>query len=119
VAWNDDWPVIGQPIPGKDSGQPVASFAMPETGHAPTDDRLQDSDEFSSSALGLQWSWNHNPLDERLEPRRAAGLAAARGAAGAASGDRAQHADAGPAGAAADYTARLDVGGMAEGSAPA
>jgi beta-xylosidase len=28
-----------------------------------TRDRLQDSDEFSSPRLGLQWSWNHNPVD--------------------------------------------------------
>ena len=28
---------------------------------APTADRLLDSDEFTSSRLGLQWSWNHNP----------------------------------------------------------
>jgi beta-xylosidase len=27
----------------------------------PTRERLQDSDEFSSPRLGLQWSWNHNP----------------------------------------------------------
>jgi beta-xylosidase len=63
VAWVDDWPIIGRPVPGQTFGQPVASFAMPATGHPPTDDRLQDSDEFASAELGLQWSWNHNPLD--------------------------------------------------------
>jgi len=63
VRWVDDWPVVGQPIPGKASGQPVLSHRMPDTGNAPTRDRLEDSDEFANRTLGLQWSWNHNPAD--------------------------------------------------------
>lgn len=63
VTWKEDWPVMGSPIPDRTSGQPVASHAMPDTGHAPTSDRLQDSDEFAGARLGLQWSWNHNPDD--------------------------------------------------------
>lgn len=54
VSWQDDWPVMG------DNGQPVLNHAAPDTG-AWTNDRLQDSDEFSSPKLGLQWEWNHNP----------------------------------------------------------
>ncbi len=64
VRWVDDWPVMGAPIPGKtNAGQPVSTWPMPDTGHAPTRDRIQDSDEFAGGRLGLQWSWNHNPLD--------------------------------------------------------
>ena len=64
VTWVDGWPVMGAPIAGKtNAGQPGANWPMPDTGHAPTADRLQDSDEFASRTLGLQWSWNHNPLD--------------------------------------------------------
>lgn len=63
VRWVDDWPVVGQPIPDKASGQPVLRHRMPDTGTAPTRDRLQDSDEFPNRTLGLQWSWNHNPAD--------------------------------------------------------
>ncbi|AQR75740.1 xylan 1,4-beta-xylosidase [Sphingomonas sp. LM7] len=63
VRWTGDWPLVGQPIPDKQSGQPVLSHAMPDTGNAPTADRLQDTDEFGAPGLGLQWSWNHNPLD--------------------------------------------------------
>lgn len=115
LVWKDDWPVIGQPIPGKDSGQPVASFVMPDTGSLPTNDRLQDSDEFSSAQLGLQWSWNHNPLDSawsltrrpgwlRLEAQHADHLVTARNTlTQILEGPR-------PA-----YTTRLDVGGMADG----
>jgi beta-xylosidase len=61
LVWRDDWPVIGDPIPGTGGGQPVATHAVPDTGSAPTRDRLQDSDEFASARLGVQWEWNHNP----------------------------------------------------------
>ena len=57
VTWSDGWPVMG------DNGQPVAGHTAPDTG-AWTRDRLQDSDEFSGSKLGLQWEWNHNPDDK-------------------------------------------------------
>ncbi|WP_233221978.1 glycoside hydrolase family 43 protein [Allosphingosinicella deserti] len=73
VRWIDDWPVIGDRIPGKTAGQPVLTHAMPDTGHRPTRDRLQDSDDFSGRRLGLQWSWNHNPDDRNWS------LAARRG----------------------------------------
>ncbi|MDP5279682.1 glycoside hydrolase 43 family protein [Sphingomonas sp. DG1-23] len=63
VHWIDDWPLVGQPVPDKQSGQPVLRYRMPDTGAAPITDRLQDSDEFSARVLGLQWSWNHNPAD--------------------------------------------------------
>jgi beta-xylosidase len=63
VRWIDGWPVIGAPIAGKQSGQPVLTYSMPDQGQHETRDRLQDSDEFASTRLGLQWSWNHNPDD--------------------------------------------------------
>lgn len=65
VAWRDDWPIIGVPIPGGTAGQPVAESPMPDTGAAPSNDRLQDSDEFDAPKLGPQWEWNHNPDDAR------------------------------------------------------
>jgi beta-xylosidase len=55
VRWVDDWPVMGDA-----AGQPVTRYAMPAPA---TRERLQDSDEFASAKLGLQWSWNHNPDD--------------------------------------------------------
>ncbi len=63
VQWRDGWPVIGEPLPEGGAGQPVLSYRMPETGNPASTDRLQDSDEFASPRLGLQWSWNHNPDD--------------------------------------------------------
>ncbi|MFV1919354.1 glycoside hydrolase 43 family protein [Sphingomonas sp. MJ1 (PH-R8)] len=65
VRWVDDWPIMGRPLPGKGSGEPIMAPPWPNTGHAPTQDRLQDSDEFSAPKLGLQWAWNHNPDDTR------------------------------------------------------
>ncbi|MEO3692179.1 glycoside hydrolase family 43 protein [Roseateles paludis] len=59
VVWRDDWPWMGTP-----EGLPVLDHAYPDTDAVSTD-RLQDSDEFSSERLGLQWSWNHNPDDKR------------------------------------------------------
>jgi beta-xylosidase len=59
VKWVDDWPIMGEDT------KPVLTHAMPDTGVKSSNYRLQDSDEFSSKVLGLQWSWNHNPDDTR------------------------------------------------------
>jgi beta-xylosidase len=65
VHWRDDWPVIGDPIGDGTQGQPVLEHALPVQTPAAAQYHLQDSDEFSSPTLGLQWEWNHNP-DDRL-----------------------------------------------------
>jgi beta-xylosidase len=59
VVWQDDWPVMGE------QGLPVLRHAAPDTAAKSADYRLQDSDEFASAQLGLQWSWNHNPDNTR------------------------------------------------------
>jgi hypothetical protein len=59
VVWRDDWPSMGE------GGLPVSRWAAPRTRAGSPGYRLQDSDEFSAAALGLQWAWNHNPLDAR------------------------------------------------------
>lgn len=58
VEWVDDWPVIGA------AGEPVAVYAKPSVaGHHPV--RLpQTSDTFEGPELGLQWQWNHNPVND-------------------------------------------------------
>jgi beta-xylosidase len=63
VRWRDDWPVMGDPVAGQTHGQPVAGGVVPVVVAAQKLPRLQDSDEFASSTLGLQWEWNHNPVD--------------------------------------------------------
>ncbi|MDQ0839889.1 glycoside hydrolase family 43 protein [Sphingomonas faeni] len=74
LVWRDDWPLIGAPIPGETGGQPVATFLMPDTGHSPTRDTLQESDAFSIPKLGQQWEWNHNPDDRRWSLTARAGF---------------------------------------------
>jgi beta-xylosidase len=61
VRWRDDWPLMGDPVDGQTFGQPVAGGALPVV--ARQRPRLQDSDEFAGTTLGLQWEWNHNPVD--------------------------------------------------------
>jgi beta-xylosidase len=65
VVWKDDWPVMGQPIPGKVSGQPVLEHPMPDVGGRFPPVFPQTSDEFASGKLGVQWEWNHNPVAAR------------------------------------------------------
>jgi beta-xylosidase len=63
VRWREGWPVIGEPLPSGEAGWPVRQRTMPDTGASSAGWRLQDSDEFAGKALGVQWSWNHNPND--------------------------------------------------------
>lgn len=69
MTWKDDWPFMGEPIPGAapdaHGGQPVAEHAMPDVGGRFAPVRPQTSDDFSKTKLGLQWEWNHNPDDRR------------------------------------------------------
>ncbi|MEJ0005168.1 MAG: glycoside hydrolase 43 family protein [Steroidobacteraceae bacterium] len=65
VRWRDDWPIIGEPIGDMAQGQPVVEHAVPVRVPEALQYSLQDTDEFNSPTLGLQWEWNHNP-DDRL-----------------------------------------------------
>ena len=67
ARWVDDWPVIGTDLDGNGIGEPVAStkFASARNGKIIANSEtfaLQQSDDFNGS-LGLQWQWNHNPVD--------------------------------------------------------
>jgi len=65
VTWENDWPIIGERIPGTDGGQPVQSHVMPNVGHNSPSVHPQTSDEFTDDTLGPQWEWNHNPDNSR------------------------------------------------------
>lgn len=58
VHWVDDWPIMGA------SGEPVSVYTKPNVGREFPSCLPQTSDEFDSSELGLQWQWNHNPVNE-------------------------------------------------------
>ena len=67
ARWVDDWPVIGTDLDGNGIGEPVANtkFASARNGKIIANSEtfaLQQSDDFNGS-LGLQWQWNHNPVD--------------------------------------------------------
>ena len=60
ARWEADWPVIGVDYDKNGVGEPVATWKKPISSSVAT--RLKTSDDFSGS-LGLQWQWNHNPVD--------------------------------------------------------
>ena len=61
VRWQDDWPLMGVDYDGNGVGEPVVEWQKPI---ASVNHFLpQTDDDFSSSTLGLQWQWNHNPVD--------------------------------------------------------
>jgi len=114
LAWRDDWPVIGAPAGDGTAGLPVSGGAYPDTGAAPSDVRLQDSDEFSAARLGLQWSWNHNPDDARWSLAQRPGyLRLQAGASRYLVGARNVLTQV-LQGPASQVTARLELGGMGE-----
>ena len=60
ARWENDWPVIGQDLDGNGIGEPVERWKNPGVNDTPF--ILQQSDEFDGT-IGLQWQWNHNPVD--------------------------------------------------------
>lgn len=115
VRWEDDWPVIGQAAPGATTGEPVSTWEMPHHAGAPSHQRAQTSDEFSSAQLGPQWEWNHNPENDhwslmkrpgylRMMPMKASSLLDARNTLTQQMQDE-----------SLDFTVWLDLQGMRDG----
>jgi beta-xylosidase len=65
VFWQDEWPVIGVDINRNGIGEPVYVWRKPNIEKSHPIALPQASDEFTSSELGLQWQWNHNPVNNR------------------------------------------------------
>lgn len=66
AGWHPDgWPWIGEDHDGNGIGEPVTRPRLPEVGGRHPIQVPQSTDEFSSTELGLQWMWNHNPDDAR------------------------------------------------------
>lgn len=61
MHWSDDWPVIGVDQDRNGVGEPVYCWKMPYSGTVPS--KPASSDSFDSPELGLQWQFNHNPVD--------------------------------------------------------
>ncbi|MDD6891709.1 MAG: glycoside hydrolase 43 family protein [Bacteroidales bacterium] len=60
MRWVDDWPVIGVDKDGDGCGEPVLTYRKPNVGKTWPVCTPQESDEFDSNQLGLQWQWNAN-----------------------------------------------------------
>ena len=58
--WQDDWPLMGVDLDGNGIGEPVVSWKKPIPSN--NSQPLRTDDDFSGP-LGLQWQWNHNPVD--------------------------------------------------------
>jgi beta-xylosidase len=64
MHWEEDWPVIGEDFDGNGVGEPVPGWTKPKVRRSVRKPFLPAaSDDFSSAELGLQWQWNHNPVD--------------------------------------------------------
>lgn len=63
MKWINDWPVIGVDEDGDGCGEPVLTYKKPAVAKQPIC-TPQESDEFNSNELGLQWQWNAN-IDEK------------------------------------------------------
>ena len=61
MKWISDWPVIGEDNDGDGKGEPVLRYRKPNVGKAYPIQTPQESDEFNSNTLGLQWQWMSNP----------------------------------------------------------
>lgn len=61
MKWINDWPVIGldKNLDGK--GEPVLLYKKPNVGKVYPVETPQESDEFNTQQLGLQWQWQANP----------------------------------------------------------
>ena len=60
ARWQDDWPLMGVDLDGNGIGEPVVSWKKPISSNYSLP--LRTDDDFSGP-LGLQWQWNHNPVD--------------------------------------------------------
>ena len=64
MRWEDGWPVIGEDYDGNGVGEPVKGWKKPKTKKAVKAASVPaSSDDFSAPQLGLQWQFNHNPVD--------------------------------------------------------
>jgi len=64
VSWQDGWPVIGVDIDRNGIGEPIYVWKKPNVGKSFTITAPQTDDDFNTSQLGLQWQFNHNPVNE-------------------------------------------------------
>lgn len=60
MKWTNGWPVIGTDKDGDGCGEPVLQYKKPDVGKTYPICTPQESDEFITNQLGLQWQWHAN-----------------------------------------------------------
>lgn len=60
VHWKDGWPMMGVDYDGNGIGEPVRVYPKPKTNKPMPGVTPQESDDFTSPDLGLQWQWESN-----------------------------------------------------------
>jgi beta-xylosidase len=60
MQWLNDWPLVGINYDINGTGEPVESFKKPNIGKSFPMNEPQNTDEFNSPQIGLQWQWNAN-----------------------------------------------------------
>jgi beta-xylosidase len=61
VKWEDGWPIIGNN--GVDVSKDGATYPKPNVGATYDKTFLPTNDAFTDTKLGMQWEWNHNPVE--------------------------------------------------------
>ena len=59
VTWVDDWPIVGV------DGKAVTTHKKPNVAAIHPTRTLPTSDEFEEAHMGMQWGWNHNPVQDK------------------------------------------------------
>jgi len=73
VIWQDNWPVVGVDIDRNGIGEPVYVWKKPDVKDKGKIEAPQTGDDFNSPELGLQWGWNHNPVNANWSLTKKAG----------------------------------------------
>jgi beta-xylosidase len=68
MRWINNWPLIGIDTDGNGIGEPVDTYKKPNVGKNYPLQTPQESDEFNSASLGLQWQWHANPQPNWVLP---------------------------------------------------
>ena len=64
MHWKDGWPVIGVDMDMNGIGEPVEAWRKPNIKKETNITLPATSDNFSDEKLGLQWQFNHNPVND-------------------------------------------------------
>lgn len=61
MAWENDWPVMGQDFDKNGIGEPVLTYTKPKIDINNPIVTPPETDEFNTDTLGIQWQWQANP----------------------------------------------------------